>query len=64
MTNDDSCALAIINNYLVRTGFERVKYKKGLTVNSVPKSVAIIREIVKILYVGTGQGFKKMFLYA
>ena len=47
-----------IDNWLERNAFECLKYK-GINVEDVPAVEYSVREIVKLLSVGNGQGFKK-----
>lgn len=48
----------VISNWLERNSFEPVKFK-GLTIQDVPNKKASLREIVRDLSVGDGQGKKK-----
>lgn len=48
----------IIENWLERNCFERTRFT-GLTEKNVPNNVLSIREIVRVLSVGTGQGYKR-----
>ena len=48
----------IIKNWLQRNCFECTRYK-GLKRDDIPQKEYTIREIVRILSVGDGQGFKK-----
>ena len=48
----------IIKDWLHRNCFELLKYK-NLKKENIPLNITSLREIVKILSVGNGQGFKK-----
>ena len=50
----------IIKNWLGRNSFESVKYK-GLKKEQVPSESLSLREIVKKLSVGNGQGYVRCF---